>query len=630
MLFRHPIVRRAVYDAARLGWRLGAHRRAGRELALRGAPIGVRAHHVERSGRAGDEEAIALLTDAGHAAAQRAPAAAARWLQAALRLLPASAAPHRRLALVGELATSLAATGRLQESRTVLSRALTSLPPELSAARAELTAMVARTEQGLGRGHEARRLLSAALAAHEPGSADAVALTLALAETTIMGGDWDGAVAIASGAREAARALGDDTLVLAATTTVAWAASYKGDTPLARRCIDEAARGFEAIADEQLTPRLVESLVDLAYAEATADNLTEGRRHQERGLRASRSMGLGYLFSRMMLSAAGTHLFQGRLDDALHACEAGVEASLLLDNDQLIATSESLHTWILTFRGELSAALASARAAVRATERAPDSLFAREIYLVHGEALVEAGEYELGRLQMLTGGGPRLEAIAPTYRVMWAPVLTIAEIETGRLADAEATTCAAEATAATLDHSARHGDARYARARVLLARDEPAAAAAAAADAAGHYDSIGFPIWAARARMVRGQALARTGDTRAAARELELAYAIMQTCGAIRLADRAAKELRGLGRHVARGAGRRTESRGPGMLSRREREVAEHIAEGRTNRQIGAELYLSEKTIEKHVGQVLRKLGVSSRAAVAATVERWRADRPSP
>ncbi len=69
--FRHPIVRRAVYDAVRPGWRLGAHARAAAALIAAHAPASTCAHHVERSGIVGDEHAIALLVDAARAAAPR-------------------------------------------------------------------------------------------------------------------------------------------------------------------------------------------------------------------------------------------------------------------------------------------------------------------------------------------------------------------------------------------------------------------------------------------------------------------------------------------------------------------------------------------------------------------------------
>ncbi len=64
-LFRHPLVRRAVYEATPGGWRLGAHERSADALAARGAPAAARAHHVELSPRQGDAAAVAVLREAG-------------------------------------------------------------------------------------------------------------------------------------------------------------------------------------------------------------------------------------------------------------------------------------------------------------------------------------------------------------------------------------------------------------------------------------------------------------------------------------------------------------------------------------------------------------------------------------
>ena len=86
--FRHPIVRRAAYESGGEGWRLAAHRRAAGALERTGGPLGARAHHLERCAEPGDDDAFAVLAQAGHAAAPNAPAEAARWYTAALRLLP--------------------------------------------------------------------------------------------------------------------------------------------------------------------------------------------------------------------------------------------------------------------------------------------------------------------------------------------------------------------------------------------------------------------------------------------------------------------------------------------------------------------------------------------------------------
>ena len=87
--FRHPLVRRAVYESTPGAWRLGAHERCAEALAARGATAAARAHHVERSAREGDVVAVAVLREAGEAAVRLAPASAAHWFAGALRLLPA-------------------------------------------------------------------------------------------------------------------------------------------------------------------------------------------------------------------------------------------------------------------------------------------------------------------------------------------------------------------------------------------------------------------------------------------------------------------------------------------------------------------------------------------------------------
>ena len=81
--------------------------------------------------------------------------------------------------------------------------------------------------------------------------------------------------------------------------------------------------------------------------------------------------------------------------------------------------------------------------------------------------------------------------------------------------------------------------------------------------------------------------------------------------------------------------GARTEPRGPSgaadgglaSLYRREREVAALITERKTNKEVAAELFLSEKTVETHLRNIFAKLGASSRVEVARAVEAARATR---
>ena len=62
-------------------------------------------------------------------------------------------------------------------------------------------------------------------------------------------------------------------------------------------------------------------------------------------------------------------------------------------------------------------------------------------------------------------------------------------------------------------------------------------------------------------------------------------------------------------------------------LSSRERQIADLVAQGQTNRQIAADLYLSAKTVEYYLTHVYAKLGVRSRAGLAEIIGRARANR---
>jgi DNA-binding NarL/FixJ family response regulator len=104
-------------------------------------------------------------------------------------------------------------------------------------------------------------------------------------------------------------------------------------------------------------------------------------------------------------------------------------------------------------------------------------------------------------------------------------------------------------------------------------------------------------------------------DRRAAANALNDAEAIATAIGA-RLLQRRATDLR---RRLGLGTGDRTRSRdGAATLTPREREVLRLIARGRSNGEIGGELFISTKTASVHVSNILAKLGVSTRTEAAA------------
>ncbi|WP_327110928.1 AAA family ATPase [Nocardia sp. NBC_01730] len=616
--FRHPIVRRVVYDSAMPGWRFGAHKRAARALARRDAPLGVQAHHVEHSASAGDDEAVAILTDAGQAAEARAPAAAAGWFEAALRLLPETSRSERRLPLMISLAGALAAAGRLRDSRTVLERTLEFLPADSLEDRVRIIGMIVRADHGLGRAEEAHHLLTTALEQAAPGSPNAVALRLNLAENHLMMGQGAQAVETAAAARAQARALGDPTLLLAATSKLAVFTSHQGTVAETLELIDWAAGGMDARGVE-LTPTLLEALDDLVYTELSTDRFRDACRHAERGLHVSRTTGHGYLYVRFTLGVAGAKLWLGQLYDAKSAAESAVEAAVLLDNDQLLSNAEGVLCWIETLRGDLPAALAAGRASVRATDRQPNALFAWIGHVSYGEALIEAGEVERGRREIMSIGGPELSDLPPTPRALWCQALVTAELSAGRIEAAETVARRMADAAPGLASSA--GNARHAQARISLVAGNFQKAAGFAHEAVQCFDALEMRVWAGRARLVAGRAHALAGEHAAAVRELELAHGILDDAGAERLRDEAAKELRTLGRRVRRKP-TADEPTGAPILTEREQSIADRVVQGLTNREIATELFVSPKTVEKHLARIFAKLGISSRAGVATALNR--------
>ena len=113
------------------------------------------------------------------------------------------------------------------------------------------------------------------------------------------------------------------------------------------------------------------------------------------------------------------------------------------------------------------------------------------------------------------------------------------------------------------------------------------------------------------------------GQREQAIEHLRDAAAELDTAGAPRLRAEAIRELRRIGVRVHHGGVRgATQATGIAALSEREREVADLVTARKTNRQIASELFLSEKTIERHVSNIFVKLGVGSRVEVARALER--------
>jgi len=104
------------------------------------------------------------------------------------------------------------------------------------------------------------------------------------------------------------------------------------------------------------------------------------------------------------------------------------------------------------------------------------------------------------------------------------------------------------------------------------------------------------------------------------------AAAKLDACGALRYRDEAERELGKLGRRTYRRTRPgKVDGTGVETLTARELEVAQLVVDRKTNPEIAAQLFLSQKTVETHLRNMFRKLGVASRVELARAVERSRA-----
>ncbi len=614
--FRHPIVRRAVYETLPEGRRIAAHARLAAITFGRGAELATRAHHVERSAAAGDVGAVQVLIDAARGAASTAPAAAGRWYEAALRLLPVDL-EDQRLEILVDLAGTWSGVGRLADARSRLLEAIEMA--DADALRVRLVTGCAAIERLLGRHDLAESRLQRAIGdlAGEP-TADVGALYLEEAAASAYRGEFAEAHRKAAQARGVAERVGDPVISATAASIEAFAWSCSPGGAAADEAIEQAAGAVDGLPTGSGT----DALFFLANAELWGERLAQAERHFHQAVSVCRSTGQGQLLVPLRAGWCYTLDMLGELGRAAEQADAAVDAARLTGLAQPLVWALMVQATTTATRGEVSAAMVPAAEAMDLLEGIDQGTVRDASHAFMAVLCAQAGELERSVTHMVAAGAPDFASFAIGRRCFWYATLATVELALGDHRGAEGWARRGEDAAVTAGLPVSGAAVRRARAELMLGAGDSAGAAELALAAAAAADGRHARIEAARSRIIAGRALARLGERDRAHDVLRAAEVELTDCGAFGYREAAAAELRDLG-------GRSTPAdsvpEGPGF-SPREREVATLVAEGATNRRVARVLGLSEKTVEGHMHRLFTKLGVRSRAEVAVAITRLRQD----
>ncbi|MCO5966967.1 helix-turn-helix transcriptional regulator [Actinoallomurus soli] len=610
--FRHPLVRHAAYESAAAGWRHAVHARIAARLADLRAPARVRAPHVERSARVGDQAAIATLVEAARSVAAQAPATAAHWLEEALRLGPDD--PDMRLGLLLELARAQAVSGRLAEGKDTARELLRLLPPDDFPRRARAARLCGIMERQLDRPHEARALLLDELRRIPDTQAPAaVELRVRLVTESLRRSDFRAAQAVLDLMPESADGW-EPSLVLAV-------AAVRPMPAYAAGLIDDAARyatvaaDLMAVAPDDHLADWLDTHIWLGWLELMMGRYSDALQHFGRFLTVARNTGQSSLLPYMSAGQAQTLTMLGRLQEAAAAIEEAAEVARLLRSNESLGFAMTQQCLAATWSGDHESAVRLGEDLVGL------SLGRREWWAAvaryaRGMALIHAGRLDEGAEELIAACGdfddPQLDP-----GTLMACCETLADVDATRERTQDAMAWADRADVlARPGLETNGGFAMLARAHALTA-SAPDVAAEQAQAAAAILDNGGMRIHAGRARLRAGIAYTAAGERAQARAELGAAAEIFAACGARTLHAQAVQAQRRVGVRVPGATGR---AGGPHGLSRREFEVATLVAEGCTNQQIAERLFLSIRTVETHMSHIFAKLGVSSRVGIVSAL----------
>jgi DNA-binding NarL/FixJ family response regulator len=617
--FRHPLLRSAAYHQAGAGWRLAAHARAAEELARRSAPVTDQAVHIQASAPVGDLAAVHLLRAAAVEVMRVTPAAAAHWLQAALRLLPAEPdTVGARLELLNLRAQALGITGRLAESRELLGQILALLPPGTEQ-RVTVVSFLTTVQHLLGDHGEARALVLREL--HElpdhRSAAAAGALRVALALTTLMPGPAEHTAVEA--AIRTARDTGSRPL-LAAALGVGVVASQAFETAGGRASawLSEAVDLIDAMPDHEVAQRLDTALF-LGWGELYLERFPAALRHLQRALHIARSTGQSHLIGSLQTIEGVVHCATGDLPRALLVLDDAMESVVLTGGRDAHPRVLGYQCWARVWTGDVDEALALGEQAVALALGGQ----VQDWQSAAAEGMLGWARYAAGdlagcsELMLEAGQGPGLPAVRPLWQPRWFELLTAAAAASGDHRRAADLAARAARLPVIPGRPRRAGMIAMAQVHGGLHAD-PRAAAGHAARAAALFTQAGDRLGAAQALFYAGVAHRALDDPAESARAIAAARSKFVRCGA---RPHWLTRVTGIPLDAEAPPGREDPAKAYG-LTPRECDVLALLAESLTAAAIARRLGIRAGTVHKHLAALYRKLGTSDRLA---TVLRARA-----
>ncbi|NNG37722.1 helix-turn-helix transcriptional regulator [Flexivirga sp. ID2601S] len=306
----------------------------------------------------------------------------------------------------------------------------------------------------------------------------------------------------------------------------------------------------------------------------------------------------------------------GDWSTALHTATTGIGLAERSGMTLLLPLLEWTRVQVLTLRGDWAAAEESLRGRSAGREypimRVPTALARAAFHEAQADyaAVVRA----LGVLREEWAD----EWVSSPGFWPWADVYANALVVTGDLDGADAFLTPHERRAAAAGHASTGARLAYARGRLLGQRGELDAARAEFERSIELLSPLPYPYDRARVHFAYGQTLRRAGRRGAADTVFSTAREGFSALGATTYVERCDRELAAGGVHATRPADRRFDA-----LTPQEEAVATLVADGRSNKEVAAELFLSVKTVQYHLTRVYAKLGVRSRSQLAA---RWQRD----